>query len=102
VIRHVVVFKYKPSASDAEIAEITAAFRALKDAVPGIVSFEHGKNHSPEKLDQEFTHVYLVTFESVAARDAYLPHPEHRKFGDLLRRLDVLERAFVVDFTSES
>lgn len=100
-VRHVVVFKYKATATAAQIAEVTTAFRALKGKIPGIVSFEHGKNHSPEKLDQGFSHVYLVTFTNVAARDAYLPHPEHKKFGELLDRLGVLESVFVVDFTSE-
>jgi hypothetical protein len=100
-VRHVVVFKYKATATEAQIAEVTTAFRALKGAIPGIVSFEQGKNHSPEKLDQGFTNVYLLTFTSVAARDAYLPHPEHKKFGDLLGRLGVVESVFVVDFTSQ-
>lgn len=100
-VRHVVVFKYKATATEAQIAEVTAAFRALKDSIPGIVSFEQGRNHSPEKLDQGFTNVYLLTFTSVAARDAYLPHPEHKKFGDLLGRLGVVESVFVVDFTSQ-
>jgi hypothetical protein len=101
VIRHVVVFKYKATATEAQIAEVTAGFRAMKDKIPGIVAFEHGKNHSPEKLDQGFNHVYLVTFASVAARDAFLPHPEHKKFGALLARLGVVESVFVVDFTSQ-
>jgi len=101
VIRHVVVFKYKPTATQTQIAEVTTAFRALKEKIPGIVSFEQGRNHSPEKLDQGFSHVYLVTFTTVAARDAYLPHPEHKKFGELLDRLGVLEGVFVVDFTSQ-
>ena len=100
-VRHVVVFKYKATATEAQIAEVTRAFRALKDTIPGIVSFEQGRNHSPEKLDQGFTNVYLLTFTSVAARDAYLPHPEHKKFGDLLGRLGVVESVFVVDFTSQ-
>lgn len=100
-VRHVVVFKYKGTATEAQIAEVTRAFRALKDTIPGILSFEQGRNHSPEKLDQGFTNVYLLTFTSVAARDAYLPHPEHKKFGDLLGRLDVVESVFVVDFTSQ-
>lgn len=100
-VRHVVVFKYKATATEAQIAEITTAFRALKDSIPGIVSFEQGRNHSPEKLDQGFTNVYLLTFTSVAARDLYLPHPEHKKFGDLLGRLGVVESVFVVDFTSQ-
>jgi hypothetical protein len=41
-----------------------------------------------------------VTFTSAAARDAYLPHPEHKKFGDLLNQRGVVEGVFVVDFTS--
>lgn len=99
-VRHVVVFKFKATASDSQIREVTTAFRTLKDRIPGIVSFEQGKNHSPEKLDQGFTHVYLLTFTTVASRDAYLPHPEHKKFGELLNRLGVVESVFVVDFTS--
>jgi hypothetical protein len=101
LVRHVVVFKYKATATEAQIAEVTAGFRAMKDKIPGIVSFEHGKNHSPEKLDQGFTHVYLVTFKSAAARDAFLPHPDHQKFKDLLTRLGVVESVFVVDFDAQ-
>lgn len=98
-VRHVVVFKYKPGATDAQIKQITDAFGALKNKIPGIVSFEHGINDSPEKKNQGFTHVYMVTFESAKARDNYLPHPEHKKFGQLLGELGILEDLFVVDFS---
>jgi hypothetical protein len=27
-----------------------------------------------------------------------LPHPEHKKFGELLTKLDAVEDVFVVDF----
>lgn len=100
-VRHVVVFKYKPNATEAQIQEVTTAFRALKANIPGIVSFETGINNSPENKNQGFTHVYLVTFKNTQARDAYLPHPEHKKFGELLGRLGVLEDAFVVDYVPE-
>lgn len=98
VVRHVVVFKYTEDASEAEIQEITEAFRALKDKIPGIVTFEYGVNNSPEDLNQGFTHVYVVTFEDEAARDAYLPHPEHQKFVDMLMDSGIFEEAFVVDY----
>jgi hypothetical protein len=98
-VRHVVVFKYKPGASEAQIKQVTDAFRDLRGKIPGITAFEDGVNHSPEKKNLGFTHVYMVTFESAAARDAYLPHPEHKKFGELLGKLGVLEDAFVVDYT---
>jgi hypothetical protein len=99
-VRHVVVFKYKATATPEQIKEATEAFRALKGKIPGIVSFEHGENNSTEKKDLGFNHVYLVTFEDIAARDAYLPHPDHNKFGQLLGKLSIVEDVFVVDFQS--
>lgn len=100
-VRHIVVFKYKDGATDYQIQQVTAAFRNLKDEIPGILSFEHGINNSPEGKDQGFTHVYQVTFESAEARDNYLPHPNHKKFGELLGRLDILEDVFVVDYVPQ-
>jgi hypothetical protein len=99
-VKHIVVFKYKEAATPAQIDEVTTAFKALKGKIPGIISVETGVNNSPEKLNKGFTHVYLLTFKDVASRDAYLPHPEHKKFGELLSRLGVLEDVLVVDFES--
>ena len=100
-LRHVVVFKYKASATPAQISQITAAFRELKDRIPGITSFEHGVNNSPENKNLGFTHVYMLTFTDVKARDAYLPHPEHKKFGDLLASIGAVEDVFVVDYVAQ-
>ena len=101
MVRHVVVFKYSPDATEAQIQEITDALRDLKDKVPGIVSFEHGVNNSPEGKNQDFTHVYLITFENAAARDAYLPHPDHQAFGELLGGSGIFEDVFVVDYVPQ-
>ena len=97
-VRHIVVFKYKPEATPEQIAQVTRAFRELRGKIPGITAFEDGVNNSPEGKNQGFTHVYLMTFENVAARDAYLPHPEHKKFGETLGSVGIFEDAFVVDF----
>jgi hypothetical protein len=99
MVRHVVVFKYKATASEAQIATMTKAFAALQETIPGILSFEHGVNNSPEGKNLGFTHVYTLTFEDEAARDHYLPHPEHQKFGELLKHSGIFEAAFVVDYT---
>jgi hypothetical protein len=98
-VRHVVVFRYKPDASPEKIRQITEAFAALKDQIPGILAFEHGVNNSPEKLDLGFTHVYQLTFTNAAARDVYLVHPAHKAFGALLGGSGVFDAAFVVDYT---
>jgi Stress responsive A/B Barrel Domain len=97
-VKHIVVFKYKSTATPAEIDQVTEAFVALKKKIPGITAFEYGTNNSPENLNKGFTHVYLLTFKDTQARNNYLPHPEHKKFGELLGKLNVLEEPFVIDF----
>lgn len=101
-VKHIVVFKYKASATAEEVSQATAAFKDLKNKIPGIISFEYGVNNSPENLNKGFTHVYLLTFKNAAARNQYLPHPEHKKFGELLGKLGILEEPFVIDFTPEN
>ena len=101
-VRHVVVFRFTPEATDTAIAEVTRAFRELETRIPGIIGFEDGVNNSPEGLNDGFTHVFTVTFEDVAARDAYLPHPEHAAFGALLDSLGIVDGVFVVDYLPNS
>lgn len=100
-MRHIVIFKYKPSATENQIEKVTNALADLKDKIPGIVSFEHGINDSPEHKNKGFTHVYQFTFEVVRARDSYLPHPEHQKFGKMLGEMHIVEDVFVVDYAPE-
>ena len=97
-VRHIVVFKYKADATEAQIKQITDALGALQGKIPGILAFEYGVNNSPENLDQGFTHIYQFTFADAAARDVYLPHPQHKKFVELLGDSGILESVFVVDY----
>ena len=82
----------------AGLAKVATEFGEKVKKIPGIVDLEWGTNVSPEGLDQGFTHCFLVTFEDVAARDAYLPHPAHVAFGALLQ--PHLERVLVVDYAA--
>jgi len=99
-VRHIVVFKYKPGTTPEQIRQVTEAFRDLRNKIPGITAFEDGVNNSPEGKNLGFTHVYQMTFEDAAARDAYLPHPEHAKFGQLLGKLAIVADVFVVDYAT--
>ena len=95
-LRHVVAFKFKDTATKEKIKEVEDAFRALKGKIPQIVSYEWGTNISPEKLDKGFTHGFILTFKNEKDRDAYLVHPDHKKFGELVG--GVLADVFVIDF----
>jgi hypothetical protein len=100
-VRHIVAWRFQDGTTEAQIAQFTAAFRALQHTIPGIIGFEHGPNNSPENLHRGLTHVYLLTFESIAARDAYLPHPEHKKFGEFIRAMGIVAEVFVVDYAPQ-
>ena len=95
-LRHVVLLKFKEGTSREEIGKVEEAFRALKTKIPQIVSLEWGLNNSPEKLDRGFTHCFMLSFSSEKDRAVYLPHPDHKAFGAVLR--PVLGEVLVVDY----
>jgi hypothetical protein len=98
-LRHVVLFKYKESATDADIKKVEAAFAGLPAKIPQIKDFEWGTNNSPEGLDKGFTHCFFLTFDSEEDRAIYLPHPDHKAFGDVLK--PHLEDVLVLDYWTE-
>ena len=99
-LRHVVLFGFKPGTTQPELDEIVTRFLALKTLVPGIEAIEWGVNNSPEGLDQGHSHCFTLTFPSEAARDAYLPHPDHKAFADWAGRW--IARVTVVDYWAAS
>jgi hypothetical protein len=96
VLRHAVFFKFKDGTSDDDIAKVVAAFDALPKKIDSIKDYQRGKNFSPLGFDDGYTHCFLVTFADEAGRAKYLPHPDHKAFGDLLR--PHLDKVFVLDF----
>lgn len=99
LLRHVVVFKFKPDATEAQIQEIVDAFAELPSQIDTIVGFEHGKNISTEGKDAGFHHVFIVTFKDKAGLDAYIPHAAHTAFVAKLK--PSLQEAFVVDYFAQ-
>ncbi len=99
-LQHVVAFKFKESATKEQIKEVEDAFRALKAKISEIEALEWGTNVSPEKRDKGFTHMFILTFKTDKDRDAYLVHPDHKKFGQVVR--PVLDDVFVIDFWAKN
>ncbi|MCO8122781.1 Dabb family protein [Stieleria sp. TO1_6] len=99
-LQHAVFFQFKEDADPAQVQKVEQAFAALPSKIDTIRAFEWGINNSPEKHDAGFTHCFLVTFDSEAGRQAYLPHPAHQAFVDVLK--PVLEKVRVLDFWASS
>ncbi len=81
MIRHYVFVKFRNDVSD---GDKQAAFRALANltqTIPEIRAASFGTNLSPEGLTQGYEDGFAMDFDDLAARDAYLIHPDHRKAG---------------------
>jgi len=96
LLRHVVLFKFKDSAAQADVDMVCQAFANLPKEIDQIKAFEWGENNSPEGLNQGLSHAFVLTFHSEEDRDAYLIHPAHKAFGQKLG--PYLDKVTVVDY----
>jgi len=96
VLRHVVLFKFKEGTTAADIKKVEDAFSTLPSKISQIMSYEWGLNNSPEGLEKGFTHCFFLTFNNEEDRAIYLPHPDHKAFGQVLSPF--LDDVLVVDY----
>jgi hypothetical protein len=95
-VYHIVHFKFKADAKPELVKKVETEFAALTEKIKEVESLEWGTDISPEKLSDGFTHCWILKFKDEKARDAYLVHPAHKAFVDVLK--PVLEKPLVVDF----
>ena len=98
-LRHVVMFKFKDSATKAQITAIEQAFAELPQKINTITGYEWGTDISTENKNQGFTHCFIVTFKDKAGLDIYIPHPDHKAFVKQL--LPILDKVLVFDFIAQ-
>lgn len=97
MVRHIALLQFKEGITQATIDECFEALKGMQSRIPGIVDFEYGPYQSGEGLNESFTHGFIMTFDSPASRDAYLPHPVHQEVKVVV--VPCLERVIVFDFT---
>ncbi len=76
-MKHVVLLQFKPEVAPDQIERIFLNLEGLQDKINGVLDFTCGPYSSDEGLNQSYTHGFIMTFVDSAARDAYLPHPDH-------------------------
>lgn len=97
VVFHFVGFGFLPECTEKKVEEILHAFIGLGDSIPEVLSLNCGPNNSPENLNGQCTHGFILTFANEKDRDAYLIHTKHLEFVELVK--DNLAEVFVLDFT---
>lgn len=95
MVRHFGVFKFKPAITEEQITECFLTMNGMVGAISGLLNFEYGPYNSTEGLNEDFTHGFVMTFDNLQSRDAYLPHPIHETVKDVV--VPRLERVIVFD-----
>lgn len=105
VLKHLVMYKFKPEVTPEQVQEVVTTFLGLRDKVnanagaPGIVlNIEHGLNTSTEGKSDGLTHIFVVTFQNEAGLAAYLKHPAHDAYVQIVK--DRREKVVVFDYTA--
>lgn len=99
VLRHVVLYKFKDGVTPAQLQEVISAFSGLPKQIEGIVGFEHGPNVSTEGKSDGLTYGFFVTFQNEKALAAYLLHPAHQAYVNVVR--DRREKVVVFDYWAD-
>lgn len=87
MLRHIVLLKFRPDITPTAIDTVFNEIVALREKIDGIIAITLGSNISPEGLEKGFHHGFVVDFIDEAARDVYLPHPDHVVAGGKLVEL---------------
>lgn len=100
MVRHVLLIRFKDTASDNDIDAVLTGFMRIPAQIDGVVDVEWGENDSPEHKNGSYTHCVLMTFIDDEARRRYLPHPAHAQLKALF--LPVLRDILIVDYRTDS
>ena len=81
VIRHIVLTRFKPEVSEADIAALHAGLSAVIANHPGARGFHGGRSESPEQMERGYTHAFTIDFDDWAALARYADDPDHKSLG---------------------
>jgi hypothetical protein len=95
-VKHIALIKFKDGTSEEQIAQIFDELLDITENIPGIEDYVSGAHSSPESLNQGYSHGLIMTFTDAAARDAFLPHPEHERVKAMM--MPQVESLIVFDF----
>lgn len=93
VVQHIVVFRWKPGTTAADVAAIEAELHELPAKVPSLVDYRHGPDLALG--DGRWDFGIVATFDDLDGWRSYDEHPEHHHVRTDVLGPHVAERAAV-------
>jgi hypothetical protein len=105
MVFHIVLFRPKPTVSDAERQAMFDALSSASTSIPTVRGFHvgnrirHGRPYE-HLMEQSYPYAAVIEFDDLAGLQAYLNHPQHEKLGTLFYEL--LEAGLVYDYEMDA
>jgi hypothetical protein len=104
MLAHIVLFRPKPTITDADRQAMFDALVAASDGIPSVRRFQIGARvkHKPQyeqMMSEDYPYAAVIEFDDLAGLQAYLQHPKHQRLGELFYQL--LETALAYDYEME-
>ena len=81
-LRHIVLFRFEPGTTDAQIAEMAAGLDGLPGAIPEMGRYRHGRDAGITETSWD----YAIVGEFASPED-YLTYRDHPVHQDVIRTL---------------
>lgn len=98
MIHHIVVMKFNPDVTDADIDKLGKMLGALPDAITEIYTYEFGRDVVGSERSCDFA--LVSSFANLETLKAYQTHPEHLKLLKVLKPM--CASIYAVDFEAEA
>lgn len=95
MIKHVVLMKFKPEASEARFSELETRLKALPENISVIRSYEFGLDVLRSERSYDFA--IVSEFENLDTLDFYRNHPDHLEALKIIK--EICEDIVAADFT---
>ena len=94
MLKHVVMCKFKNSASESAMSEVEKGLEGLPAIIPEIMEFDFGRDVLRSERSYDFA---LVSgFENLEKMERYRVHPAHQKVAVKLK--EICDSMLIVDF----
>lgn len=94
MLKHIVMLKFKKSASDSAITEVEKGLGGLPAVIPEIMKFEFGRDVLRSERSYDFA--LVSEFENLDKLELYRVHPAHQKV--LMKLKEICDSILIVDF----
>lgn len=81
MIRHIVLIRFQPELTEADVSALFEELHRIEGNTPGLLSITSGRSESPEMMERGYVHGFVADFADWEALQTYQNNAEHQILG---------------------